>query len=102
MSIYTLTNVRQILQVKPAELPALDLADEDVLLLQDDKRVLATNLHKALTLGKSGGKTDITFETKAGSRRVEIPVIAYDDKYVWLEGNYKLPLRCIRSVDFYK
>jgi hypothetical protein len=102
MSHYELTNIKSIKATAPNDLTNCTFPDTDILSQIEDKRVRITNLSKALTFGTSSqkGKTSLVLDTNNGRVRTEAIVIGFDASNVWLEGNIKLPMNAIRSVDF--
>jgi hypothetical protein len=102
MSHYELTNIKSIKSTPANDLSNCTFPDTDILSQIEDKRVRITNLNKALTFGSSSqkGKTSLVLDTTNGRVRTEAVVIAFDNESVWLEGNIKLPMSALRSVDF--
>ena len=102
MSHYELTNIKSIILTPANDLMNSTFPDTDILNQIEDKRVRITNLSKALTFGTSSlkGKTSLVLDTNNGQVRTEAVVIGFDNTSVWLEGNIKLPMSALRSVDF--
>lgn len=102
MSHYELTNIKAIEATLANDLANYSYPDTDILSQIEDKRVRITNLNKALTFGTSSqkGKASLVLDTTNGRVRTEAVVIAFDNVNVWLEGNIKLPMSALRSVDF--
>ncbi|MEI6880169.1 MAG: hypothetical protein WCK82_02340 [Bacteroidota bacterium] len=102
MSHYELTNIKSIILTPANDLMNYTFPDTDILNQIEDKRVRITNLSKALTFGTSSlkGKTSLVLDTNNGQVRTEAVVIGFDNASVWLEGNIKLPMSALRSVDF--
>ncbi|MCX8483387.1 MAG: hypothetical protein ORN50_07380 [Crocinitomicaceae bacterium] len=102
MSHYELTNIKSIILTPANDLMNYTFPDTDILNQIEDKRVRITNLSKALTFGTSSlkGKTSLVLDTNNGQVRTEAVVIGFDNTSVWLEGNIKLPMSALRSVDF--
>lgn len=102
MSHYELTNIKSIKTTPASDLANFSYPDADILSQIEDKRVRITNLNKALTFGTSSqkGKASLVLDTNDGRVRTEAVVIGFDASNVWLEGNIKIPMNAIRSVDF--
>ena len=102
MSHYELTNIKSINATPVNDLANFSFPDTDILTQIEDKRVRITNLNKALTFGTSSqkGKASLVLDTNNGRIRTEAVVIGFDNTNVWLQGNIKLPMSAIRSVDF--
>ncbi|MCX6187365.1 MAG: hypothetical protein NTU43_10285 [Bacteroidetes bacterium] len=102
MSHYELINVQSLTPIAVSDLSNISFVENEILSQIEDKRVRLTNLSKALSFGSSSlkGKTSLVFDTLTGQIRTEAVVVAFDNNFVWLDGNIKLPILALRSVDF--
>lgn len=102
MSTYTLSNFRNLPVSGEEELKALEFGHNDVLSEVDDSRVRRTNLEKALSLARSE-RYKTALVVGAGDRlyRTDAAVIGLDEDFAYTSLGFKIPIRCILSVDFY-
>ena len=93
---------------KPAELiekenvANLKFPNEDVLASNDEKKLRAASMQRAILLGNNQKrKVKITFADDSGIKRVETTIWAVTEKSILLKGGVFIPIRRVHSISAY-
>jgi len=88
--------------VAKEDISQLTFPKENVLINEDNRKVLKAKIDKALKLGNAlKGKVKILFEDSEGMKTVETTIWGVTDKNILLKKTTIIPIRRIYDIKFY-